>query len=86
MNTVGKSTAGDRFMYTHVCLFVCVCVGGGGCMSKCTCMFVSGELIVNRYLAESITTDAGHSSHVGLHARVLNLRYCSVRLVTNGAK
>ena len=27
---------------------------------------ISGELIVSRYVAESITTDAGHFGHVGL--------------------
>ena len=27
---------------------------------------ILGELIVSRYVAESITTDAGHFSHVGL--------------------
>ena len=31
MNTVGKSTAGDRCMYTHVCVQVFVGVGVGGC-------------------------------------------------------
>ena len=27
---------------------------------------ILGELIVSRYIAESVTTDAGHFSHVGL--------------------
>ena len=31
------------------------------------CYFViSGELIMSRYVAESITTDTGHFNHVGL--------------------
>ena len=29
-------------------------------------MYLSGELIVSRYVAESITTDAGRFGHVGL--------------------
>ena len=33
---------------------------------ECLRIRISGELIVSRYVAESITTDAGHSSHVGL--------------------
>ena len=32
----------------------------------CVTSIISGELIVSRYVAESITTDAGHFGHVGL--------------------
>ena len=30
------------------------------------CSEISGKVIVDRYVAESITTDAGHFGHVGL--------------------
>ena len=72
-------------------------MGVGVCMSKCTCVFVSGVMIVNRYLAELITTDAGRFGHVGLcqlHTKRPACRpaaMCTklkihVRPVTNGAK
>ena len=42
-------------------------VGCGGCTSESREeVWKSGELIVSRYIAESITTDAGRFGHIGL--------------------
>ena len=35
-------------------------------LQACCYVVISGELIMSRYVAESITTDAGRFSHVGL--------------------
>ena len=43
-------------------------------------LFISGELIVSRYVAESITTDAGRFGHVGLCQ--LRTKLCFVRYVS----
>ena len=44
------------------------------------CTMVSGELIVSRYVAESITTDAGRFGHIGLCQlrTVLYTKYCII--------
>ena len=42
-------------------------------MLQCNVPLISAELIVSRYVTKSITTDAGHFSHVGLcqlHAKL----------------
>ena len=50
---------------------------------------LSGELIVSRYVAESITTDAGRFAHVGRQlayiTRVQSLNWIHLRLAIDNA-
>ena len=52
-------------------------------------LMISGKLIVSRYIAESITTDAGRFSHVGLCQlrRKLKIQQCetSYKVVVGSA-
>ena len=43
-------------------------------------MSILGKLIMSRYVAESITTDAGHFSHVGL----INCVYTKLKILLCG--
>ena len=49
-----------------LCVHTCIVVGGTLALHTVLKLLLSGELIVSRYIAESITTDVGRFGHVGL--------------------